>query len=412
MSKLNVELYGHLLGYITEKTNNIHFEVNPDIFRNYPIATTIMSVSVPLIPRLTNIQNKRAANFFSELLPEGKNLDWLTLGLPPKKRTTFGLLKTYGRDIAGALNIFDPTQDSISNKPYTEHVDGKYIRFLLEHMPIAALANAPKTGRTSLGGVQGKILLARIEDKWHRVHNGYPSTHIIKSMSTDYPTMIYDEAFSMQLAYDIGLTKYPVWLENFDGLDALVIERYDRTSNTQGGRIHQEDFNQALGAHGIEKYQEYGGKVNLKRIAQIIEKHARHGDVIEFAKQVVFSVAIGNLDMHAKNISLLHDPHEGIQLAPVYDQVPLLHHNTDGKMAMSINGVYEHHKITLDDIVKEIMAWNCNEMKSKEAIITKVREWLEMIKAALCKVEVPNKAYPQLQSDIKNICIRIEGSTI
>jgi len=57
-------------------------------------------------------------------------------------------------------------------------------------------------------------------------------------------------------------------------MDALVIERYDRINEKRDERLHQEDFNQILGARGSEKYQEYGGKASAKRIAQTLKQHS------------------------------------------------------------------------------------------------------------------------------------------
>ena len=53
-----------------------------------------------------------------------------------------------------------------------------------------------------------------------------------------------------------------------------MIERYDRSPHAPQGRIHQEDFNQVLGASGNQKYQKYGGKVSLERIARVFSATA------------------------------------------------------------------------------------------------------------------------------------------
>ena len=99
--------------------------------------------------------------------------------------------------------------------------------------------------------------------------DGWPSTHILKPESRDYPTSIYDEEFGARFARATGLTSFPTWIEEFDGVPAVVIERYDRSPDAPQGRIHQEDFNQVLGAAGNQKYQKYGGKVSLERIARV-----------------------------------------------------------------------------------------------------------------------------------------------
>ena len=398
MSKLNVELYGTLLGTLMQNNKGFDFEVDSGVFTKYQLSSTIMSLSVPLNLRYTNSQKKRCTNFFAELLPEGNNYEWLVQSLSQGDRSLYGLLRKYGKDIAGALTIYDPEDSTSLAVPEAEFVDEKKIRYLLEHMPQAALANSPLTGKTSLGGVQGKIVLARKDAAWYRVHQGYPSTHILKPKTPQYPTMIYDEAFCMQMAYNSGLTGFPVWIENFDGVDALVVERYDRSIG--GDRLHQEDFNQALGARGSEKYQESGGKVSAKRIAQTIDRFGKGDDVRKFASQLVFAVAIGNLDLHAKNVSIIHLPDESIAMAPAYDHVPLRHQNTDGRLALSIGGEYVHDNLSLRTIVKELVSWQCSTFTDDTGTIVFVKSCLETYNNALSNVKTDNRSYSNLKAEI------------
>ena len=402
MGSLNVELYGVLLGTLLEKTNGFEFNVEPKVFEKYSLFSTIMSFAVPLNLQFTNIQKRRAGNFFNELLPEGQNADWIARSLPFDERSPYDILRKYGKDTTGALVIYDPDDPSSSEKARSEKIDHKKIRSLLENMQWEALANSPVSGKTSLGGVQGKIVLAKKGATWYRAHYGCPSTHILKPVVPEYPTMIYDEAFCMQVAQRAGLTDHPVWIETFDGADALVIERYDRSKSIPGERIHQEDFNQALGAHGNEKYQEYGGKVSAKRIAQAFVKYGSDDDVKKFAAALVFAVAIGNFDMHAKNVSVLHLPDESIRIAPVYDQVPLTHQNTDGRMALAIGGEFIHANITLANIVTELISWGCTCFSDELVTIAFIKDHLKFYSEALEKQSLHEKAYPLLKENISS----------
>ena len=407
MSNLVVELYGNVLGTLSQDSNRFRFEADPTVFEKYALSSTIMSLAVPLNLQYTAVQKRRMDCFFTELLPEGHNYEWLSESLSREERTPYSLLRKYGKDVAGALSIYDPEDPQFSAKASAEPIDGKGVRYLLEHMPQAALGNSPISGKTSLGGVQGKIVLARIGAGWHRVHNGYPSTHILKPMVPDYPTMIFDEAFCMQMAYDAGLTGHPVWIEEFDGADALVIERYDRKEDTFGSRVHQEDFNQALGARGSEKYQEYGGKVSAKRIAQTLARFGSREDVQGFASQLIFAIAIGNLDLHAKNISILHLPDETIALAPAYDQVPLRHQNTDGHMALAINGKYVHASISLADIVAELVSWHCPGLSDEYEATSFVESRLHSYRDILTNATPDKRAYRNLKTEIASFISRL-----
>lgn len=67
-------------------------------------------------------------------------------------------------------------------------------------------------------------------------------------------------------------------------------------------------MNQALGASKNEKYQEYGGKMSLQRAAAVIGQSGDQWSVHQLLRLLTVSQAVGNLDMHGKNISMLHDP--------------------------------------------------------------------------------------------------------
>jgi hypothetical protein len=135
-------------------------------------------------------------------------------------------------------------------QPALEPLSSAGVAGLLEHVQDNPLGNKPSGGKTSLAGVQDKIVLARTGEGWNRVIDGWPSTHILKPASRDYPTSIYDEEFGSRFAQAAGLTSFPTWIEEFAGVPAVVIERYDRSPDAPEGRIHQEDFSQVLGAAG------------------------------------------------------------------------------------------------------------------------------------------------------------------
>ena len=169
--------------------------------------------------------------------------------------------------------------------------------------------------------------------------------------------MIYDAEFGARIARALGLTSFASWIEEFDDVPAIVIERYDRSSELPEGRIHQEDFNQALGASGNQKYQRFGGRVSLGRIAKVLADTADRDSRERLFKLVVLSVAIGNLDLHAKNVSLLHHPDGSMELAPAYDVVPQAHQPNDQQLALAIGDEYHHAAITAQHLVTEGQSW-------------------------------------------------------
>jgi serine/threonine-protein kinase HipA len=242
--------------------------------------------------------------------------------------------------------------------------------------------------------VQDKIVLARTQDGWNRVIDGWPSTHILKPESRDYPTSIYDEEFGARFAQNAGLTSFPTWIEEFAGVPAVVIERYDRSPDAPVGRVHQEDFNQVLGAAGNQKYQKYGGRVSLERVAMVFSAIGDRDSMEGLFKLVTLSAAVGNLDMHAKNLSMLHRPDGSMTLSPAYDVVPQAHQPNDGEVALAIGGEYRHAALTMSHLVAEGHAWGLTRAAElAEETVARVLQ--------LARAEAPHeRAHPGLAQDI------------
>jgi serine/threonine-protein kinase HipA len=342
---------------LTGTWRTFDFLPDPAAVARFGIDSPVLSVAIPLAAVAVRSRKGRRQNFFRELLPEGRMLTRLAQQAGVAEQDVTGLLRAYGRDVAGALQIWDPDVPGEPKQPALEPLSGAGVADMLEHVQDNPLGNKPFGGKTSLAGVQDKIVLARTGGGWNRVIDGWPSTHILKPESRDYPTSIYDEEFGGRFARAAGLTSFPTWIEEFEGVPAVVIERYDRSPDAPQGRIHQEDFNQVLGAAGNQKYQKYGGKVSLERIARVFSAAGDSDSLGRLFKLVVVSVAVGNLDLHAKNLSLLHRLDGSVALSPAYDVVPQAHQPNDGEVALAVGGEYRHAVITMDHLVTEGRAW-------------------------------------------------------
>ena len=119
---------------------------------------------------------------------------------------------------------------------------------------------------------------------------------------------------------------------------------------------------------------------------------------------LTLAVAVGNLDMHAKNISLLHPPEGPARLAPAYDVVPLTHYpGIDGRMAMAINDVYEHSRIRRNDLIAEAGRWGLGGGRAEEVIDQAVK-----VVRSTVKHESPHaRAVPGLPALIDSLAVRI-----
>lgn len=390
--RLAVELYDTRIGFLTGDARTFDFAASAEGVARFGTNSTVLSTAIPLRPEQRRDHASRRRNWFAELLSEGDQYDSMLAQGGLRRGDTLAFLARYGRDVAGALQIWDPDDPTEPRTPELRTVDRPEIRALLEDPLGSPLGNASATGRTSLGGVQPKILLSRKDDAWAQALGGAPTTHILKPrLSGERASVIFDEEYGSRLARLLGLADFATWIEDFAGLPALVIERYDRHD---GARIHQEDFNQILGAAGNQKYQEIGGVASLRRVADALTRHTSRSSLRRFARMLILAVAIGNLDMHLKNLGLLHFPDGETELAPAYDVVPQARHSGDGRFALAVNGVYRHAAVTRADLESEITAWG---VRRAAQIIDDTLE--ELTEAALAEVPLVG-SHPGLQDDI------------
>src|ERR1019366_457062 len=115
-----------------------------------------------------------------------------------------------------------------------------------------------------------------------------------------------------KLAAEAGLPTASVETRNVDGMDYLLVERYDRIHRQAPRaepvleRLHQEDFCQAQGMVPEHKYQKEGGP-SLKRCFGLL-RDVSSAPVIHPARlleAVIYNYFVGNNDAHGKNFSLL-----------------------------------------------------------------------------------------------------------
>jgi serine/threonine-protein kinase HipA len=116
------------------------------------------------------------------------------------------------------------------------------------------------------------------------------------------------------------------------GAKALAVQRFDRVAG--GAAVHMEDFAQVFGQYPNDKYH-FRSYAN---IAAVLWAEIGEDAVLEFVRRVVFSVVIGNADMHLKNWSLLYPDQRKPVLSPGYDFVATLPYIPNDKLALSFGG--------------------------------------------------------------------------
>jgi serine/threonine-protein kinase HipA len=128
------------------------------------------------------------------------------------------------------------------------------------------------------------------------------------------------------------------------GGKALAVQRFDRV---QGGEpVHMEDFAQVFGLFPDDKY----GHRSYANIASVLWAETAEEATWEFVRRLVFSVLIGNADMHLKNWSLLYPDKRTPVLSPAYDFVATLPYIPDDTLALNFGDSRSLAEITTDQM--------------------------------------------------------------
>ena len=138
---------------------------------------------------------------------------------------------------------------------------------ILRELPKRPLLAGDEGIRLSLAGAQDKVAV-RIEGGDISLPlGGAPSTHILKPAVERFDGVVFNEALCMKLAAAAGLPAAAVETRSVDGIDYLLVERYDRMHRQAPGaepvleRLHQEDFCQAQGIVSETQISERGRTV-------------------------------------------------------------------------------------------------------------------------------------------------------
>ena len=237
-----------------------------------------------------------------------------------------------GLDCAGAVQFCQPGEEEVISDRGSGvewHTDTE----------IAAWVRKAKQGqrellssqvRYSLGGWQTKVALCRDGDRWGTPFGQRPTTWILKPGIDPQPGRIYPDSdlvehVTMAAAARAGLDVARTSVERFAGERVLAVERDDRTREAGWWlRSHQEDLCQAFDIAPNLKYQEHGGPTP-EGIIDLLrrESSSADNDIARFLDALIFNWAIGGIDAHSKNYSVLLTGGL-VSLAPLYDLMSFL----------------------------------------------------------------------------------------
>lgn len=299
-----------------------------------------LSQSLPLQKKPYNVVQCRP--FFSGILPEAHLRVSIARQLGISEKNDFALLSAIGGECAGAVSLLPSSSSPADLKPDYRIIDDNSVSSILQTMVQRPMLAGEDGIRLSLAGAQDKLAVAIVEGQIAIPIGGAPSTHILKPVNRDFPSLIENECFCLQLARKIGLNSVDASMHETDGTPYLLVKRYDRIETDNGiQRLHQEDFCQAMGITPEMKYQREGGP-GITDCFQLTRKRSSLPviDIKGLLQGILFNLIIGNNDAHGKNFSLLYQGQQ-TRLAPFYDMIATVYYpNLATKMAMKIGSKY------------------------------------------------------------------------
>ncbi len=347
LNALAVRLYGRQIGIITKLAGERQlFSFEQDYIDDPERPTLSLSFKSTTggVVASTRPVSGRVPPFFSNLLPEGPLREYLAKLADVKPEREFFLLAVLGADLPGAV-VVEPADAK-------QHADE-----IGEPEPSGAV-HAPKEAlRFSLAGVQLKFSAVMEATGGLTVPaGGMGGSWIVKLLSAKYVSVPENEHAMLELARRIGI-EVPqnklVEIANINGLPeeartvgktALAVERFDRLPDRR--RVHMEDFAQVFGLYPRDKY----GHRSYANIASVLWAETGQQTTYEFVKRVVFSVVMGNADMHLKNWSLLYPDRRTPVLSPAYDLVSTVPYLPNDTLGLNFGDSRGLHEITKDQV--------------------------------------------------------------
>jgi serine/threonine-protein kinase HipA len=351
---LDVYLHQHLVGQLIQDEHGQMVFDYAENWLNQPGAIAL-SHSLPLEKK--RFSRDECRGFFGGILPEENQRKLIAKNLGISAKNDFAMLEQIGGECAGAVT-FVPMGEGLPESNYRYRaLTGKELAQILKDLPRRPLMAGDKDIRLSLAGAQDKIAVHLSNDQISIPLGGAPSTHILKPAIERFEGTVFNEALCMKLAHTIGLHTAKAEVGHVEGIDYLLVERYDRKriqippEPPHLVRMHQEDFCQALGIVSENKYQNEGGP-SLKQCFALLREvsSAPVIDLQGLLDAVIFNFLVGNHDAHGKNFSVTYEaaPEAGPdnRLAPLYDVLSTVYYpELAPKMAMKIGGEYASDKV-------------------------------------------------------------------
>jgi serine/threonine-protein kinase HipA len=350
LNALGVHFHDRRIGIINRLAGDSHiFAFEQDYIDDPNRPTLSLSYKSRTGGLVTTVRpvSRRLPPFFSNLLPEGHLRDYLAQKAGVKKEREFYLMAVLGADLAGAVTV-QPMDGGESEHDHDHDLHQHHEDKDQQQKNVL---------RFSLAGVQLKFSAVMEASGGLTVPaHGVGGSWIVKLPSTQYASVAENEYAMLELARATGIQVPPIRLvpvAEIEGLppdvarlkgSALAIERFDRAAG--GRRIHVEDFAQVFGLFPDDKY----GERSYANIASVLWAETGEEGTYEFVRRLVFSVLIGNGDMHLKNWSLVYPRGRKPVLSPAYDFVSTLPYIPGDTLALSFGKTKSLEGVTVDQV--------------------------------------------------------------
>lgn len=324
----------------------------------------------PCIPFDAQIEPETVTRFLRNLFPEGDAFDLLLESKNLSRNNLYAILKTIGKDTAGALSFFDTEyqQGATQLRPISE----QELIDKLATGSIQELVTWDGKYRLSVAGIQKKLnVYIENQNQLLLADGAFSSTHILKFSSQKNKTIVINELFCMRLASELtntaGLKVACVTFRSFGVHDTLIVERFDRKRTPKGvKKRHIIDGCQALDLPPEYKYENNFGTgrdvkhirdgVSFKKLFSFARTCSVPAMVIQqLLDWLIFNIIIGNSDAHGKNVSFFVGG-SGITITPFYDLVSVVfeasgNQNIDTSLAMAVGDNFDIDAITAFDLL-------------------------------------------------------------
>ena len=351
---LDVYLHSEFVGHLIQDNGGQMIFQYAESWLDRPGASPL-SQSLPL--RKERFSRNECRGYFGGILPEESKREIIARNLGISARNDYAMLEQIGGECAGAVT-FVPTGEPLPESDYRYRtLSSEELAAVLRELPKRPLLAGEEGIRLSLAGAQDKVAVRVDGGEISLPLGGAPSTHILKPGGDRFEGVVANEALCMKLAAAIGIPTAKVEARTVEGMEYLLVERYDRIYRADPGqepvleRLHQEDFCQALGIVSEMKYQKEGGP-SLKQCFALL-REVSSTPVIDLSRlldAVIFNYLVGNNDAHGKNFSLLYrgigTDDMQVSLSPLYDSLSTVYYPEISRtMAMKLGGQYSSEKV-------------------------------------------------------------------